>query len=131
MSFVVRFLQSNWIIIATKYTYNPKRLKALVLQLGLFLSRKGLTHLRKQLKLMYCYLWDITTGKYKDYDICSLIYIIAATLYLLSPVDMIPDFFPMGFVDDTAIIIWTLNISSKELERYKKQNSDGEEDKDA
>ena len=121
MSFIVDFLQSNWITKATKCAYNLRRLKALDFQLGLFLSRKGLSHLREQLN---CYLRDIATGKYKDYDICSLIYIIAATLYLLSPVDMIPDFLPMGFVDDTAIIIWALNVSSKELERYKKQASD-------
>ncbi len=124
MSFIVDFLQSNWITKATKCAYNLRRLKALVFQLGLFLSRKGLSHLREQLNLMYCYLRDIATGKYKDYDICSLIYIIAATLYLLSPIDMIPDFLPMGFVDDTTIIIWALNVSSKELERYKKQASD-------
>ena len=95
MSFIVDFLQSNWMTKATKCAYNLRRLKVLVFQLGLFLSRKGLVHLREQLNLMYCYLRDIATGKYKDYDICSLIYIIAATLYLLSPVDMIPDFLPM------------------------------------
>lgn len=119
MSFVAQFLQSSWKTKAVKYAYNPKRLKALVFQLGLFLSRKGLANLRKQLKLMYSYLRDIATGRYKDYDVGCLLYIIAATLYLLSPVDMIPDFLPMGFIDDTAIIIWALNVSSKELERYQ------------
>lgn len=68
MSFIVDFLQSNWITKATKCAYNLRRLKALVFQLGLFLSRKGLSHLREQLNLMYCYLRDIATGKYKDYD---------------------------------------------------------------
>lgn len=118
MSFVSSFLQSDWTVKATKYAYNPRRLKALVFQLGLFLSRKGLANLRKQIRLMYCYLRDIATGKYKDYDVGCLIYIIAATLYLLSPIDLIPDFLPMGFVDDTAIIIWALNVTSKELDQY-------------
>ena len=64
MSFVSSFLQSDWTVKATKYAYNPRRLKALVFQLGLFLSRKGLANLRKQIRLMYCYLRDIATGKY-------------------------------------------------------------------
>lgn len=126
MSFVSSFLQSDWTVKATKYAYNPRRLKALVFQLGLFLSRKGLANLRKQIRLMYCYLRDIATGKYKDYDVGCLIYIIAATLYLLSPIDLIPDFLPMGFVDDTAIIIWALNVTSKELDRYMEWNPDCE-----
>ena len=124
MSFIVDFLKSNWITKATKCDYNLRPLKSLVFHLGIFVSSKCLRHLREQLNIMCCYLRDIATGKYKDYDICSLIYIIAATLYLLSPIDMIPDFLPMGFVDDTTIIIWALNVSSKELERYKKQASD-------
>lgn len=128
MSFVTHFLQSNWITKAANCAYNPRRLKALVFQLGLFLSRKGLDNLRKQVKLMYCYMRDIAMGKYKDYNVGCLIYIIAATLYLLSPVDLILDFLPMGFVDDTAIIIWALNVSSKELDRYKKLNPDCEKE---
>ena len=50
----------------------------------------------------------------------------SVTLYLLSPIDLIPDFLPMGFVDDTAIIIWALNVTSKELDQYMEWNPDCE-----
>lgn len=126
MNFVYHFLQSNWIKKAAVYAYNPKRLKALVLQLGFYLSRKGASRLRKQIQLLYCYLRDVATGKYKDYNISSLIFIIASVLYLLCPIDFIPDPLPSGLIDDTAIILWAMNASSKELERYNENKESNE-----
>ena len=49
---------------------------------------------------------------------------IAATIYLISPVDFIPDVLPLGLVDDMAIIIWVMNVSTDELKRYKKTMAD-------
>lgn len=118
MDFVSRFLKSNWIKEAMKCAYNPKRLKALVLQLGLYLSKKGVSGLKEQTELMYNYLKDIATGKYKDYNIGSLVFIIAGVMYLLCPVDFIFDFLPVGLIDDMTIILWVLNTSSNELKRY-------------
>ena len=57
--FVSRFLKSAWLKYATQYAYNPKRLKAIVFQLGLFLSRKGMSRLKEQVQLMYFYLHDV------------------------------------------------------------------------
>jgi len=119
MDFVSRFLRSDWLRMATKYAYNPRRLKALVFQLGLFLSRRGASKLKEQAQLMYHYLHDVAVGKYKDYNVSSLIFIIAAAIYLISPIDFIPDILPLGLIDDSAIIIWGLNVSSDELKRYK------------
>ena len=48
--FISRFLKSAWLKNATKYAYNPKRLKAIVFQLGLFLSRKGMSRLKEQVR---------------------------------------------------------------------------------
>ena len=104
MDFVTRFLQSDWIKKAAKYAYNPKRLKAVVLQLGIFLSKKGATRLKEQTKLLYSYLKDVATGKYKDYHTGSLIFMISAVIYLITPTDFIPD------------------MSADELRRYQKQN---------
>jgi len=122
MDFVTRFLQSDWIKKAAKYAYNPKRLKALVLQLGIFLSKKGATRLKEQTKLLYSYLKDVATGKYKDYHTGSLIFMISAVIYLITPTDFIPDMLPLGLMDDMMIITWVLNVSADELRRYQKQN---------
>lgn len=120
MDFVTRFLQSGWLQKAAKYAYNPRRLKALVLQLGIYLSKKGSTRLKEQTKLLYNYLKDVATGKYKDYHTNSLLFMVAAVIYLITPVDFIPDVLPLGLIDDMMIISWALNVSADELKRYKK-----------
>ena len=64
----------------------------------------------------------MSTGKYKDYHTNSLIFIIAAAIYLITPVDFVPDMFPLGLMDDLMIISWILNVTSDELERYRLAN---------
>lgn len=120
MDLISRFLQSDWIKKAAKYACNPKRLRALVLQLGIYLSKKGSTRLKEQTKLLYSYLKDVATGKYKDYHTNSLIFMVSTVIYLITPTDFIPDMLPLGLIDDMMIITWVLNVSADELRRYKK-----------
>ena len=117
--FVKRFLQAGWIKRAAGYVSNPRKLKTVVFQLGLYLSKKGPARLKEQTKLLYHYLSDVAMGHYKEYNVNSLIFLVAATIYLLTPIDFIPDFLPIGFLDDSTIILWALNVTSDELTRYK------------
>ena len=117
--FVNRFLKSEWIKRAAGYVSNPRKLKMVVFQLGLYLSKKGPTRLKKQTQLLYHYLSDVAMGRYKEYNVSSLLYLVAAVIYLITPIDFMPDFLPTGLVDDSAIILWALNVTSDELTRYK------------
>ena len=65
------------------------------------------------------YLFDISTGKYKDYDLKKLIVIVGAIIYVITPIDLLPDFIPPGFIDDLSIVAWALKEASAELEKYK------------
>ncbi len=67
------------------------------------------------------YLKDIFTGKYKEYSKGKLFLLIAMLLYLLSPIDLFPDFLLGGLVDDAVIITWAMNAVKEELEQYKKK----------
>ena len=62
-------------------------------------------------------------GKYKDYDVTNLIIIVAALLYVVSPIDLIPDFLPVGLTDDAAIIMWAISEMKNELDKYKQFKS--------
>ena len=65
------------------------------------------------------YLSDIATGKYKEYDGKKLIIIVAAIIYVVTPIDFLPDFIPPGWIDDISIVAWALKEASEELEKYK------------
>ena len=118
--FVNRFLKSGWIKRAAGYVSNPRKLKMVVFQLGLYLSKKGPARLKEQTQLLYHYLSDVAMGRYKNYNVSSLLYLVAAVIYLITPIDFMPDFLPTGLVDDSAIILWVLNVTGDELARYKR-----------
>lgn len=94
-------------------------MKTLISKLGFYLSRKGLHEIKDSLVLMRNYLSDITTGKYKDYSKAKLVIIVAAVIYVVSPLDLFPDFIFGGFIDDVSIVVWVLKEIGEELEKYK------------
>ena len=124
MSFVSRFLKGNWMEKARVYAFNPRKMKELLLQLGKYISKNGLSNVKENLLLMKDYLYDITTGKYKDYDIKKLLVIIGAVIYVVTPFDFLPDFIPPGLIDDLSIVAWALKEASDELEKYKQKTKD-------
>ena len=119
MNFVSRFLKGNWLGKAKIYAFNPLKLKNLLQKLGSLMSRQGLLKVKDHLVLMRDYLSDIATGKYKEYDGKKLIIIVAAILYVVTPIDFLPDFIPPGWIDDVSIVAWAIKEASEELERYK------------
>ena len=58
-------------------------------------------------------------GSYKA-SFMTMIALIAAALYILSPVDFIPDIFPViGWVDDGAVFYFLLKRLMYELQRFE------------
>ena len=65
-------------------------------------------------------------GVYTEIPKETLILIIAALLYFLSPLDTIPDFLgPLGFTDDATVVLFVMNTIRKELNKYKEWNKKG------
>ena len=124
MSFVSRFLKGNWLQKARVYAFNPKKMKELLLQLGKYVTKNGLSGVKENLLLMKDYLYDVTTGKYKDYDVKKLMVIVGAVIYVVTPFDILPDFIPPGLIDDLSIVAWALKEASAELENYKQKTKD-------
>lgn len=64
--------------------------------------------------------------EYRDIPAATIISIVAALIYLLSPIDMIPDVIPfIGYLDDAAIVLLVLNLGvEKDLDKYKKWHED-------
>lgn len=119
MKFVPQFLKGNWLKKAHLYVSNPGKLKQLLPQLGLYVSKKGLVSVKDKLMLMGAYLSDIARGRYKEYDGKKLVVIVGAIIYVVTPIDLLPDLIPPGLIDDLSIVAWALKEATDELERYK------------
>ena len=119
MSFITQFMKGSWLGRAKLIAFNPKKMKSLLLQLGHYVGKNGLSEAKDTLLLIRDYLHDVTTGTYKDYEVKKLVIIVAAIIYVVTPIDLLPDFMPPGLIDDISILAWAVKQAATELSRYK------------
>lgn len=72
------------------------------------------------LKLLFAIIKDYVNGEYREIPWYSIAAIVAALLYVLSPIDLIPDFIPIvGYVDDALVVAACLAMVETDLHEYK------------
>jgi len=79
-----------------------------------------LIELGESLKLIFGLTRDYARGSYRDVRYRSIILIIIGLLYLVAPIDSIPDFIPIaGFIDDAAVLGLVIKQVRSEIDKYK------------
>ena len=66
------------------------------------------------IRLMRAYV----TGEYRAVSWESMVLIVGTLIYLVSPIDVIPDVLPGGLVDDAAVVAFVLGLVRTELVEY-------------
>ena len=70
--------------------------------------------------LLFPMLKDTLLGNYKELPKGSITAIICALLYILFPLDLIPDIIPVfGLLDDAVMISLCIRLVSNDIEKYK------------
>ena len=73
----------------------------------------------RELKLAFGLVIDYSKGNYRDVKKIDILLIVAGFLYLLNPVDIVPDFLLFfGFLDDLSVLTFIVKKLDKELEKY-------------
>lgn len=55
-------------------------------------------------------------GSYRNISTQALLTIVAAVIYFVSPIDLIPDFIlGLGFIDDATVLAWTIRACASDL----------------
>ena len=71
--------------------------------------------------LIFPMLKDTFSGNYKELPKGSIAAIICTLLYVLLPIDLIPDIIPVfGVLDDAVILSLCIKFVSNDIEKYKK-----------
>lgn len=91
-------------------------------------NNKTLMEIWDDIKLFLDLIRDWMKGDYKEISRGSIIMMIIALLYLVNPLDIIPDFLLAGFIDDLAVIAYVIKKISDELNIYKEWKSKKDED---
>ena len=85
-----------------------------------FHKQKALKSLLEQGMTMIDLVRDYVAGRYREVPYWAMGATALALFYVLSPVDVIPDFvLGLGYLDDAVVVSFALRLIEKELDRYK------------
>ena len=66
------------------------------------------------------------SGEYREIATGTIVSGLAVLLYVLSPIDLVPDFIPViGFLDDLSLISWFLSKFQVEITRFREWEQAG------
>jgi uncharacterized membrane protein YkvA (DUF1232 family) len=83
--------------------------------------RSGLlARLIQNLKLLLPLIRDYWKDTYRDVSVKSIVIFVLGLAYIISPIDLIPDYIlGLGQIDDVAILGLSLYFLEKDLLKYK------------
>ena len=85
-----------------------------IIRLGL------LARLFQDLSLLIPLIKDYWKGNYRDVSAKSIVIFAVALAYIISPIDLIPDYIiGLGQIDDAVILGLSLYFLEKDLRKYK------------
>ena len=112
-------ISGTWATKAQSYIGKTSKILNLIGYLQPYLHKDGLKDAKEDMILLIDYITDVAKGNYTDYNVNRLLIVIAALLYVIDPIDMVPDFIVGGFLDDVTVIGWAITKVAQELEDYK------------
>lgn len=89
----------------------------------------------EDIKTSFALIRDWFNGSYDKVPARMIVSLAGALIYLVSPLDLIPDWVPMaGLVDDAAMLAFVFQLSKVDLNAYRKwkrsQQADEDDDPD-
>jgi uncharacterized membrane protein YkvA (DUF1232 family) len=85
-----------------------------------FVKQKALRSLMDNGLLMIDFVRDYSSGRYREIPYWAVSAAALSLIYVLSPVDLVPDFIVgAGFLDDAAVVAFSLRLIEAELAKYK------------
>lgn len=80
----------------------------------------GVGNLLSDVPLLVSLVKSYINGEYKEIPYNSIVAVIATLLYVISPIDIIPDVIPVvGFADDAMAVAFCIKMIHDDLEKYK------------
>ncbi|MGG3469914.1 YkvA family protein [Neobacillus pocheonensis] len=117
-------IESNkYISNAKEYLHNQEKTEGLLKKaIKKANDKKGsLSEVWDKLQLLLELIKAYSKGEYKNVSKSTIMTVIGAILYFVSPLDIVPDFLVgIGLIDDAAVIGYTLKKLGTEIEEFKK-----------
>ena len=115
---------------AAKYLEDPKLLKGLQDSLNDKINSSknriasGLDDIYTLMRMLAAY----TSGEYREVALRSMVAVVAALIYFLNPMDLIPDFITgFGFLDDLTVLAYVFKTFKDEIDKFITWEMDGKD----
>ena len=113
------FKSGKWTHKAQTFVGNKEKMRSLLDSITGYLNKSALRPVFDKLRLMVAYLNDVYRGYYKEYSLKNYIIVIAAIIYVVSPIDAVPDILPViGLADDATVIGAAFMSLQEEFNKY-------------
>lgn len=85
-----------------------------------FSKQKALKQWMEHGKVLLQMIRDYIAGRYREVPYWAISAVALALLYVLNPLDVIPDVLPgFGYLDDATILAFCIKLIEQELTKYK------------
>lgn len=114
---------------AAKLAGKPGRIVNLLAQLSVKIyntkgSSANIKTIRDHFRLIGRMIKAHVAGDYKIRSLRILIILLAAIIYFINPIDLIPDFlFGIGLADDLAVLTWVYRAAADEIASFRNYES--------
>jgi len=110
------------VVSAKTYVGNPSRLRALfdeAVKEAATMPREAFAETWSYFQAMLRLIRAYSDGAYRDIPESALVVIVAAIIYLVNPLDLIPDALPaLGYLDDATVIGLAVKRSRAALDNF-------------
>ena len=109
---------------AARLSGNKGRIMLLLSRLGKKMtavnwSKVSLATAKEKLSIFSRMASAYASGKYRAIPWKAVMTMLAAIIYFLNPLDLIPDFVPlMGLTDDFGVLVWVYNSMNTEINKF-------------
>lgn len=82
-------------------------------------NSKELQELKSKLEILMRMIQAHLAGEYRSFPISTIVLIIFALVYFITPTDIIPDFIPaLGFTDDASVVFLIARKLNRDIEKF-------------
>jgi len=104
---------------ANRIYHDKNRLNSLIKEgMKLLFSNKAFADLIDDIKIALQLIKSYYKGEYRAVSKKNIIMIIIGFIYLVNPMDVVPDFLLGGFIDDAAVFAYIIKLIHNELASF-------------
>lgn len=87
-------------------------------------EKSGFAQVKEMMFTLMRLIRSYVSGQYRQVSTKTVLIGLATVLYLLLPIDLVPDFIPvLGLMDDLSLITWFIKAFQQELVKFQQWES--------